>query len=246
MRIAIAQLRPVKGSIAANCAAHEHALDLALDLQAEALFFPELSLTGYEPTLAERLATDAYDPRLNTFQQRCDRHGVIIGVGLPTAYGPDVRISMVIMAPHTPRRTYSKQLLDADELPYFQPGTEQLLIESGSTRIAPAICYESLQPAHAEQACRLGATVYLASVAKSAHGVKKAYAHYPIIAKRHAMPVVLCNSIGPSDGFVAAGSSAIWSAKGILLAQLNDHEEGLLLLDTTTEEVTRRIMPRGL
>jgi apolipoprotein N-acyltransferase len=43
---------------------------------------------------------------------------------------------------------------------------EQVIIKTNDTNIAPAICYESLQPIHIENAFKLGADVYLASVAK--------------------------------------------------------------------------------
>ena len=50
-------------------------------------------------------------------------------------------------------------------------------IQKGGHNLAPAICFESLQPEHAESAASSGADVYLASVAKSPIGVDKAYCH---------------------------------------------------------------------
>ena len=68
MKIAIAQTRTIKGNISANIEAHKKFIDLALTLNAEAIFFPELSLIGYEPELANELATNQNDSRLDTFQ----------------------------------------------------------------------------------------------------------------------------------------------------------------------------------
>jgi predicted amidohydrolase len=102
MRIGIAQTRPVKGDIPANIEAHLRCIVLASTVQAEALFFPELSLTGYELALASALATDQDDVRLDALQRTSDELGIIIGAGLPTRAGADVRISMVIFAPHRP------------------------------------------------------------------------------------------------------------------------------------------------
>ncbi len=55
---------------------------------------------------------------------------------------------------------------------------------ANDTHIVNAICYESLQLAHAENAFKLGADVYLASAAKPTKGVEEAYDHYPRVAKQ--------------------------------------------------------------
>ncbi|MBK8613922.1 MAG: carbon-nitrogen hydrolase family protein [Flavobacteriales bacterium] len=240
MRIGIAQTRPVKGDIPANIEAHLRCIMLASTVQAEALFFPELSLTGYELALASALATDQDDVRLDALQRTSDELGIIIGVGLPTRAGAEVRISMVIFEPHRPRRSYSKQHLHEDEHPYFQPGVGQVMIHTATAVIAPAICFESLLPAHAANAFNLGADVYLASVSKSEPGVAKAYGHYATIAKQYGRPVLMCNSIGPSDNFVSCGKSAVWTGQGILVGQLSRDEEAILVFDTLTEEIVRR------
>ncbi|MBL7983158.1 MAG: carbon-nitrogen hydrolase family protein [Flavobacteriales bacterium] len=242
MRIGIAQTRPVMGDIPANIEAHIRCIMLASTVQAEALFFPELSLTGYELALANALATDQDDVRLDALQRTSDDLGIIIGAGLPTRAGTDVRISMVILEPHRPRRTYSKQHLHVDEYTYFRPGVGQVMISTATTVIAPAICFESLLPAHAAKAFRLGADVYLASVSKSERGVAKAHDHYATIAKQYGKPVGMCISIGPCDNFVSGGRSAVWTREGIMAGQLTPHEEGILVFDTVTGEVTRRTL----
>lgn len=64
MKISIAQIEPVKGDIERNLARHLLFIEAALEKKADFIMFPELSLTGYEPELAEELATDAGDERL--------------------------------------------------------------------------------------------------------------------------------------------------------------------------------------
>jgi predicted amidohydrolase len=102
--------------------------------------------------------------------------------------------------------------------------------------VAPAICYESLLDTHSDAAAALGATVYVASVAKSAKGIAKADAHYPKIARRHSLRVLMANCVGPCDDFEAAGGSGVWNARGALLARLPSDSEGALLLDTAADE----------
>ena len=236
MKVCAAQLQPVAGDLAANTAKHIELIGLAVTQQADLLFFPELSLTGYEPRLARTLAVDLADPRLDVFQQFSDRNKIIIGLGMPVATGADVRIGMFWFAPRVPRRLYAKQQLHVDEVPYFTPGDEQLVIESGGHRLAPAICYESLRMDHADRAAALSAEVYLASVAKSAGGLSKAMAHYPGVAQKHRMFVVMANCVGPNHNFLSVGRSAAWNSRGELLAQMDDSSEGLVVLDIASGE----------
>jgi predicted amidohydrolase len=203
MKICIAQTAPMKGNIAANIEAHTKFIDLSLTLNADAIFFPELSLTGYEPVLAKKLATNQSDSRLDVFQQICDKNRIIIGLGLPTENESQIRISMIIFEPNKPRQIYSKQQLHSDEFPYFENGFGQVIIKTIDKNISPAICYESLLPAHVENAIKLGADIYLASVAKPANGLEKAYSYYPRVAKLYSMPVLMSNCVGYCDNFLS-------------------------------------------
>lgn len=242
MKICIAQTKPIKGNVSANIEAHKRLIDLALTCNSEAIFFPELSLTGYEPELAKNLATNQNDIRLNSFQQISDSNKIIIGLGLPTTTESQIRISMIIFEPNKPRQTYSKQQLHSDELSFFGYGVAQVIIKTENVNIAPAICYESLQSTHCENVCKLGANVYLASVAKSEKGITKAYEHYPKVAKQYAMPVLMANCIGFCDNFLSVGKSSVWTKEGKLSGQLDDKTEGILIFDTATEEVIKRIV----
>lgn len=240
MKICIAQTKPIKGNVSANIEAHKRFIELALTLNAEAIIFPELSLTGYEPELAKKLATNQNDNRLDIFQETSDKNEIIIGLGLPTATESQIRISMIIFEPNKPRQTYSKQQLHSDEFPYFENGVGQVIIKTKDKNIAPAICYESLLPTHSDNAFNLGADVYLASVAKPANGIEKAFDHYPKVAKQYGMPVLMANCVGFCDNFLSVGKSAVWTKEGELVGQLDDKTEGILLFDTETEEIVKR------
>ena len=86
--------------------------------------------------------------------------------------------------------------------------------------------------AHAAAAREHGADLYLVSVAKTAKGIREGYAHYPEVARELSMPVLMANCVGPADTFIGAGGSAAWDSQGRLLASLDDHSEGLIMLDT--------------
>lgn len=232
MRICVIQIKPDKGNINRNIKYHKNWIESAVSEKADLIFFPELSLTGYEPELAKELASNKDDSRLNVFQEISDQYEITIGVGLPTNSKSGILISMVIFQPNRSSQTYSKQKLHSDEKTYFVEGNEQIILEINDKKIAPAICYESLQPEHSDNAKRLGANIYLASVAKSQNGIEKAYLHFSKIAKKYAMPVLMSNCIGFCDNFQSNGQSAIWDKEGILKGKLESNKEGMLIFDT--------------
>ena len=242
MNIAVAQIKPAKGDISANIEKHLKFIELASSLNANSVFFPELSLTGYEPELAKDLATNKDDDRLDAFQKISNLKKITIGVGIPTKTESGIQISMVVFQPNHQRISYSKQQLHEDEFPYFENGTEQIIIEIENQKIIPAICYESLQIEHAEKATKLGGEIYVVSVAKSKNGVEKAFIHYPKVAKTYSMPVLMSNCIGECDNFVSVGFSSVWTKEGKLTEQLDNKNEGILVFNTTTEEVIKQII----
>lgn len=244
MKICLAQIEPDKGNFQGNIEIHKKWIELAIQVDADFIAFPELSLTGYEPQLAKGLAISPSDSKLDDFQNISNQRQMIIAVGLPVQSAFGILIGMVIFSPHSPRQTYSKQQLHQDELPYFVAGKRQTILAAGNTTIAPAICYESLQVEHAANAKRLGANIYLASVAKAQKGIDRAFAHFPKLARKYSLPVLMVNSIGFCDNFRSAGQSAIWDRNGKLLAKLDEVNAGMLILDTETGVAISKNLPK--
>jgi predicted amidohydrolase len=236
MKIAVAQTRPIKGDISKNIKPHKKLIDLAIFYKIDTIFFSELSLTGYEPELAKELATNQEDIIFDDFQEISNRNKITIGLGMPTKSNSGIKISMIIFQPGTPRQTYSKQQLHSDEFPYFVNGEEQIILTVDNKKIAPAICYESLLTDHSKNANNLGAEIYVASVAKPKNGIDKAIIHYPEIAKKFSMPVLMSNCVGYCDNFQSVGQSSVWTKAGNLVGQLDEKSEGLIIFDTETEE----------
>ncbi|EKT4502641.1 carbon-nitrogen hydrolase family protein [Pseudomonas aeruginosa] len=232
MKLCAVQLASPKGDLPGNLQRHLVCIEQAAALGAELVVFPELSLTGYEPSVARQSALPVTSARLDPLQAACDRLGITVAVGLPLPTPDGIRIGMPVFCPDAPRQAYAKQRLHDDELPYFTPGHQALLLEVGEHRVAPAICYESMFMAHAAVARERGADLYLVSVAKTAKGIREGYAHYPEVARELGMPVLMANCVGPADTFIGAGGSAAWDSQGHLLASLDDHSEGLIVLDT--------------
>ncbi|MBI3557950.1 MAG: carbon-nitrogen hydrolase family protein [Deltaproteobacteria bacterium] len=235
MKLCVVQTKPVVGDVQANIENHKKLIARAASCGSEAVFFPELSLTGYEPKLAKDLASDQGDARFDDFQEMSDSHRITIGVGMPIKSRAGILIGLIIFQPDVPRQTYCKQYLHSDELPYFVCGHRQVLLNLNGSKIAPAICYESLLPVHSEAAARSGANIYVASVAKSARGIQKAEKHFAETARRHSLPILMSNCVGPCDDFLGVGTTSVWGKDGTLLGQLDETGEGLLIFDTDTQ-----------
>src|SRR5689334_2910076 len=109
MRICLAQVKPFKGDVDRNIALHTKMIALAVEHGSRMIFFPELSLTGYEPTLANQLAADSNDRRFDVFQSVSDEYNIVIAAGMPTKSETGIRISMLAFQPNLPRQVYSKQ-----------------------------------------------------------------------------------------------------------------------------------------
>jgi predicted amidohydrolase len=240
MRIGVAQTRPFKGDVRANIARHKQFIELAVENGADGVFFPELSLTGYEPALASELAVRSLEITVSELQTISDAKRITIGAGLPISSGGGVCISLAVLQPDIPTRIYSKHYLHPDEEPFFVPGRNIASIMIGETTVAPAICYEISIQEHAERASTEGAAIYVASVAKFVSGIDKALQRLAEIAGSYSMTVLMANCVGVCDGCDCAGRTSIWNNQGKLLRQLSQLDEGILIFDTSSEQVIER------
>lgn len=242
MKICVAQTKAIKGDIPANIEKHVPLINLAVSSGADAIIFPELSLTGYEPELAADLATHVGDERFTVFQRISDTSQISIGVGMPTKAESGICISMLIFQPLQARQVYSKQYLHADEDPFFVSGENFTGLTINGQKLALAICYELSVAEHTETACANGATVFIASVAKDIGGIDKALVRLADIARTYSIPVLMANCVGQADGQTCAGQSAIWNADGVVIGQLDGVSEGLLLLDLDSGTVIEQAL----
>lgn len=238
MRIAVAQSRPKVGAIDENVESHMALVDLAVREQAELVVFPELSLTGYEPSLAKQLSCAVDDDRLQVFQASSDQRDVSIAIGVPLATSRLPLISTVVFRPRLTPFVYSKRFLHADEIAWFQPGQSEDCFISEDPKVALAICYELSCPGHAETAFSNGATVYVASVAKTKAGLQSGRDRLANLAFQKSALVLLANSIGFQDQVECCGGSSVWGRDGMLLGELDESREGIIVIDVSTEDIT--------
>ena len=237
MKICVAQTRPITGDVSRNIDNHRRITDLAALQSVDIIIFPELSITGYEPALARTLATQMDDERFSVLQTLSDSKKIVIGAGMPIRTDDGIAIGMIFFRPCRAREIYFKQYIHPDEEPYFINGIHRRVLSE--TNIAIAVCYEISIPRHAEQAHGNGATIYIASVAKTPAGVRQAIETLSVTAKKFSMTVLMANCVGINDGSECGGRSSVWNNEGTLLGQLNERDEGFIVFDTATQEVIK-------
>ena len=242
MRICLAQLRSETGNVPGNTAHHLAALRQLETQAGDLVAFPELSLSNYDPEAAVAVAMSPDDRRLADFQHFANETGVTIAVGAPIVTRGRPLIAMLVFAQSRRPLVVGKRHLHPDELPWFSPADEGVSVVGCGLRIGMAICHELTVAAHAESLMSADASVYLATVAKTASGVAAALPLLMGTAQRHRIPVLMVNGIGMYEGRPAGGGSMALASDGTLLARLDGSSEGVLTYDTETASATTRIL----
>jgi predicted amidohydrolase len=216
LSLAVAQPRCVPGDTRANGRWHAQAV---VDAGARIVVFPELSLTGYELDAA---LVEPDDVALEPIVAACQSTGSMALVGAPVP-GPDGQayIAMLAVRPDGVAVLYRKQWIGDDEAVRFSPGDEPAVTEVDGWRIGVGICRDTGIGAHVEQMAVLDIDVYVAGLVHRADELSEQERRAVSIAARCRAYVAFASFAGPTGGGYqeTAGSSAIWSPAGNVLAQ---------------------------
>ncbi|WP_313124620.1 carbon-nitrogen hydrolase family protein [Pseudescherichia sp.] len=230
LKIAAAQFAPVRGCIEENMRYHELLIASAASAGVNLIFFPELSLTGYEPEMAEQLAL-ADESCLRPLQRLAEKQDMVIIAGAPlNVKGRKPAIGACVISSKQPISYYRKMYLHPGESDYFSAGEEECVFTARTFNVGVAICADAGQPMHAERTVHMGADIYLNSVL-SAGGYDKDASLLQSYAKRYAMPTLMANYCGPSGGWKPVGKSAAWNEKGERIAQAPEDRAALVIMD---------------
>jgi predicted amidohydrolase len=205
--------------------------------------FPELSLTGYELELAEKLAMSKDDPRLLPLVDAASSLSLTIIAGAPVRIGGELYIGAFIVDPAGRISLYTKQHLGAfgesarrdgtvppPEASVFRPGDLDPLVPFGDGGVgAIAICADTGHASHPRRAAERGATAYLASMFVIPSDLESDSSKLRRYAVEHSMLVALSNFGKSTGGLQAAGRSSIWSEQGELLAELPASGSGIVV-----------------
>lgn len=175
LTLAAAQTLSIAGDVEANIARHRVFMQAAAEQGVQLLVFPELSLTGYEPTLAADLAIAPDSPVLAPLREMARELQLTAVVGMPIRLAPqtDVLIGALVLGADGSLAVYTKQHLHPGEDVAFAAGQGGAALQWGNDRIALAVCADFSHASHPRQAAQAGANVYAAGVLISEGGYAK-------------------------------------------------------------------------
>src|SRR5471032_1532310 len=231
MIIAAAQLRCAAGDIENNIQRHLQTAEQAALHNVDFLLFPELSLTGYEPQLADQLAITLQDPRLAGLRESAIKHQMTLVCGAPlsSSDGDALYIGAIVFTPDGSLYSYTKQHLHGSETQVFTQGNGGPLLSVQDNAIGLAICADILQPSHPQCAADAGAQIYAAGVLITEKSYPQESTMLQGYARQHNMVVMLANHCAPTGGWVPGGQSAVWDDTGRLIVAAGAGDDTLVV-----------------
>jgi len=233
-KIAVAQVSSVKGDAEANVLTHLRAIDKASELGVSYIVFPELSLTGYEPTLASELAFTLDDQRLQPLRTSAIKNQIHIGVGVPLQGEGGVHIALLVISPDGSVSSYSKIHLHHTEEKYFISGDSHLVSDIDGVKVGNAICIDTSHPNHIRSCANIGMDAYIAGVLITEGGYDEDTTILKGYSQKYDMLVGIANHNQSTGGWEPIGRSAIWS-RGILLASANETQDALIVAEKNSK-----------
>ncbi|QEI06707.1 carbon-nitrogen hydrolase family protein [Pigmentiphaga aceris] len=216
--VAAAQTISVAGDVPANIVNHLRVMQAAANHCVQLLVFPELSLTGYEPTLAHDLAILADDPRLAPMRELAQKTGMRTVIGAPLKMsvekGAGIGIAALVLQLDGTVSVYTKQHLHPGEEKAFVPGFGGTPVLVDDAKIALAVCADATHASHADHAAQIQPAVYAVGSVITTGSYPAESAQLAGYAAQHNMAVLLANHGGPTGGWSCAGCSAVWAPGG--------------------------------
>ena len=253
MKIALAQIDTTVGAFAENAAAMVQRAREAADAGAQLVVFPELTLCGYPPK--DLLALGEFVQRqLATIDQLAadpvfGRIPGLVGFAEPhRGEGAGLFNACALLRDGKIAALGRKSLLPTydvfDEARYFDPSPEVTVVEVAGVRVGLSICEDLWndklfwqKPRYArdpaEELARQGAQL-LVNLSASPYALGKAHVRRDMMAaaaRRHGMPIALCNLVGGNDSLVFDGRSLGVSARGEIVVEAPGFEERLVFAE---------------
>ena len=214
--VAAAQTVSIAGDLQANIARHLPLMRQAAEQGVTFLLFRELSLTGYERSLAAGLATAPDDSVLAPLRELASQLKLVTVVGMPIRLSVDgpVLIGALTFGADGSLQVYSKQHLHDGEEVAFSPGSSGEALTIAGESIALAVCADFSHASHPLRAAQSEANLYAVSVLIAENGYAPDTALLQGYARDHGMAVLMANPGGMTGGWQSAVRRALWAARG--------------------------------
>jgi predicted amidohydrolase len=224
--LTIAAVQPAcrANNVPGNAVSHAAAVRAA---KARVVVFPELSLTGYELDAAPLSPGDI---RLGAIVEACAATDSVALAGAPVE-GDDgrVHIAMLCVSARGVGVAYRKCSLGGEELGRFSPGPGPAVLDVDGWRLGMGICKDTGIAAHVRDTVALGIDVYAAGLVHTPEELPVQELRAATIARESGAFVAFASFAGPTGGGYerTAGSSAIWSPEGDVLASAGPEVGGI-------------------
>ena len=234
--IAAAQSCSITGAVSQNIDHHIALVRIATEKGAQVILFPELSLTGYEPSIASSTALSPTDPALGPLQATADDLNTTLIVGCPIrSQGSKPYLGAFIIRPGQEIALYRKRFLHGEEKVHFTSSKDLVVFETHGKSIAIAICADINNPAHAYDLAQCEPAIYAAGVAMTLPDIKRAEQSLSDRTKRYGFPALMANYAAPTGNYQTAGQSAVWNENGNIMAQAPESGECLVFAATSSQ-----------
>jgi len=236
MRIALAQVNMTVGDLEGNFERCLGAVERARTHGADLVLLPELALTGYPPEdlLAKEHFVTAAERALAEFARSATVPAVI---GLVTRDPAGLRNTAALVAEGAVRRLYHKRELPNygvfDEERYFEPGTDDAIVEHAGVPIALTVCEDVWVSGTTSRLADRGARLVLNISASPFHTGKgrEREAMLQARARDDGVWLAYCNLVGGQDELVFDGRSVMIAPDGTVVARGASFDEDLVLAD---------------
>lgn len=237
--ISLPQIHIVTGELEENLISHLNSIKQSSLLGAHLVVFPELSLTGYELPLAQKLAFSPGCDAFKRLSQSAIEHNITVIAGCPLSntHGKP-EIAAVICFADGNIEYYRKQYLHDGEHQYCSAGDKDYLFTLAGYRIALAICADFSEAMHTQRAAQKGADIYIVSALISEAGYINDAAMLSDSAASYNMPVLLANHISHTGGWNACGKNSVWGASSAIVGCSDTKQPCLLLCSVSGDNVT--------
>lgn len=130
---------------------------------AQVVLFPELSVNGHcDPETERNAELVPHGPSVQAMCRLASQHGLFLCAGLSERDGDKVLNTQVMVGPAGFVGGQRKIHLSRDEVLYFQPGSECVVMDLGFCRVGISICYDGWSPEVPRMLALGGAEVLLA------------------------------------------------------------------------------------
>ena len=234
----MAQLNLLVGDIKGNADRIIEASQRARDeLSADAIIFPELTLTGYPPEDL-LLRTGLYQRVLHQLERICQSvEGITVIVGYPRQTSCGNYNAAAVIQDGQIVTSYHKQHLPNfsvfDEKRYFIPGNEPCVVEIKGIPTGITLCEDLWHPGPVNDAREAGARLIL-NINASPYHISKGREREEIAAERVTeigIPLLYANLVGGQDELVFDGESFVIDSDGAITQRAPAFVEGLYPVD---------------